>query len=193
MCDLYVDHRDDFTQGLAGGFFECGVGVFSFFRYRPEFADGPGASRMSAARRRSVLLARANKTAVHELGHMFSIGHCMHRQCCMNGSGHLCEDFSIPEHLCPVDLAKFASALGPDFNVLRRYARLLKYYKQRSGSGFAPQAQWVAKTLRYLAASSADLRLPIQKALEAAGLPSGVLQAGKGARNLPPARKKARQ
>lgn len=66
----------------------------------------------------------------------------------MNGSGHLREDFAIPEHLCPVDLAKFRAVLGAGFEPLRRYCKLLKYYRARRG--FAEQAKWTAATLRML-------------------------------------------
>ena len=98
---------------------DYGCGVFSFNRYRPGRDGMAGSASMHAVQQKSLLLSRANKTAVHELGHMFGIGHCVHRQCCMNGSGHLREDFAIPEFLCPVDLAKFRAALGPNFNPVR--------------------------------------------------------------------------
>ena len=90
--------------------------MFSFNRYRPGRDGVAGSGSMDPEQQKWLLLSRANKTAVHELGHMFGIGHCVHRQCCMNGSGHLREDFAIPEFLCPVDLAKFRAVLGPNFN-----------------------------------------------------------------------------
>ena len=56
------------------------------------------------------LLARACKTAAHELLHMYGIGHCLHRACLMNGTGHIKEDFAAPPVLCPVCLAKMQAA-----------------------------------------------------------------------------------
>ena len=63
----------------TAGTLQCGCGVFSFFRYRAGHDGIPGSGRLSKAKAKAQLLARANKTAVHELGHMFGIGHCVHR------------------------------------------------------------------------------------------------------------------
>eukprot|EP00040_Diaphanoeca_grandis_P043676 m.9953 g.9953 ORF g.9953 m.9953 type:complete len:700 (-) comp8023_c0_seq2:78-2177(-) len=154
LNDLYMDKTDDFTQGLAGGTRVVGAGVFSFYRYHAGFDGCDKASlKLTKTARRSLLLARAAKTAVHELGHMFSIGHCVHRQCCMNGSGNLREDFSIPEFLCPVDLAKFGTVLGENFNAIRRYCKLLQYYNQRPE--YFEQALWIKNVLSILATTPA--------------------------------------
>jgi predicted Zn-dependent protease len=108
MSDLYIGDDDDFTQGLAqiGG----GVGVFSFLRYTPEFAKGPSSKQTLAGKgnqKKGKGKAKtvesvgrvANlgaKTAVHEILHVFGLGHCTYAYCLMNGSGHLLEDFAIP-------------------------------------------------------------------------------------------------
>ena len=86
----------------------------------------------------------------------------------MNGSGHLREDFSIPEHLCPLDLAKFAAALGPKFHVLRRYLRLLSYYQR--DPGFEAQAQWVLNVLHFLAESKEAFRESIASEARTLGI-----------------------
>ena len=39
-----------------------------------------------------------------KIGHLLGMAHCVHFACCMNGSGHLAEDFAQPIFLCPVCL-----------------------------------------------------------------------------------------
>ena len=104
MSDLYCADDDVFTGGLAC--FTSRVGVFSFHRYLM------GGASLDLA------LARACKTAAHEVLHMYGIGHCVHQSCLMNGSGHLLEDFAAPAHLCAVDLAKLCVVLGPDYDLV---------------------------------------------------------------------------
>ena len=54
---------------------------------------------------------------VHELGHLFAIDHCTFHFCCMNGSGHLQEDYDQPLHFCPVDLRKLQRITGADSDI----------------------------------------------------------------------------
>lgn len=42
-----------------------------------------------ASQQQMLLVHRATKTAVHEVLHMYAIGHCVVAHCCMNGSGHV--------------------------------------------------------------------------------------------------------
>ena len=144
MSDLYSGGDDLFTIGLAD---MRSAGVFSFARYRPE-RDGftVGASRWSEARRSAVLTWRACKTAVHEIFHLFNCGHCVYRACCMQGSGHLREDFVIPHHLCPCCLAKLKWVFGPEMRLARRAQSLLRFY--RTHPGFEAEAAWMAAVLR---------------------------------------------
>jgi archaemetzincin len=64
-------------------------------------------------------LRRSGKLLVHELGHLYGLGHCIFNRCLMMGKGHLVEDFAAPFHLCPVCLRKMQWRLG--FSVMGRY------------------------------------------------------------------------
>lgn len=96
-----------------------------------------------AAANNATFLSRACKTAVHEMGHMCGIGHCVHAYCCMNGSGHLREDFAIPHHLCPVCLSKVKHVFGSEMDLARRAAKLHDFFS--SNLGFEREAKWVEK------------------------------------------------
>ena len=39
-----------------------------------------------------------------QIGHLLGMAHCVHFACCINGSGHLAEDFAQPMFLCPICL-----------------------------------------------------------------------------------------
>lgn len=105
--DLYPGPKWNFVFGEAR--FRERVGVHSFVRYDPAFygqprgADGP---------RR--ILRRGLKVMAHEIGHMFSIMHCTHYHCVMNGTNHLEETDRSPLHLCPVCRRKLHAAVAYD-------------------------------------------------------------------------------
>lgn len=81
------------------------VGVWSTFRFGdPSKSDD--AFRLA--------LRRTLKTAAHETGHMFSLPHCVHFDCVMNGSNHLREADRQPLSPCPQCLAKLCYATGAD-------------------------------------------------------------------------------
>ena len=74
VCDV-----DLFASGLNFAFGEAdaewGVGVISLWRLRPQFYGQP--------RNENLLLERAGKEAVHEMGHTLGLGHCPDRSCVM--------------------------------------------------------------------------------------------------------------
>jgi len=145
--DLYEEDPDLFVAGMAHG--GSKVAVFSFTRYAPgvlqSMSDehwwkwGSQSSKAKAntktkKRKREneddentgIWLKRACRLLVHELGHLYGVGHCTFFSCLMNGSGHLSEDFSQPLHLCPVDLKKIMFRLKMD--PIRHYRSLVNFY-----------------------------------------------------------------
>ena len=73
--DLYVPILK-FVFGLAQIEGQCSI--ISLHRLYPQFYDQPSNS--------DLLLARVEKTALHELGHTFGITHCRDRRCIMYSS-----------------------------------------------------------------------------------------------------------
>ena len=77
------------------------------------------------------------------LGHAFGLEHCIFFQCNMNGSNSLAETDRQPLRLCPVCLKKLQWNRG--FDVLKRYDRLLAFFKKH---GLQPEAEWTAARLQ---------------------------------------------
>lgn len=136
MEDLYPGPDWNFVFGQA--LIPARVGVYSFARYDP----AAGGERASAARRR-VLLRRSCRVLCHETGHLFSMQHCIHFRCLMNGSNHLDESDSMPLRLCPVCLRKLFSATGGDPAL--RYRRLLRFHRRVR---FREEARWIERRLK---------------------------------------------
>ena len=103
---------------------------------------------------RGFVLARACKTAAHEVLHMYGIGHCLHRSCLMNGAGHMLEDFAAPPNCCPVDLSKLVAALGPSCQLVPRYRAMLTFCEAEDANGFGAQAGWLRRAIAKLEGSS---------------------------------------
>jgi archaemetzincin len=101
--DLWAGENSNFVFGFAS--LGERVGVWSIYR----FGD-PGAGE--EAFRESLL--RTIKISVHETGHVFSLAHCVHFDCVMNGVNHLAELDGRPAAFCPQCLAKIVYATGAD-------------------------------------------------------------------------------
>ena len=155
-ADIFCAADDVFTGGLASPAQRAGLLSFHRYLYR-ERASGQPASGAEAllgtAERvpRGLVLARACKTAAHEVLHMYGIGHCLHRACLMNGAGSLLEDFAAPPYCCPVDLSKLVAALGPACEIVPRYRALLEFCEAKDeDAAFSSHAQWIRRALAAL-------------------------------------------
>ncbi len=112
--DLYPKPEWNYVFGLAS--YVQRTAVTSMFRFAdPTFSD----------ENYSLCLSRLIKTSTHEIGHMFTIAHCTHASCLMNGSNHIVELDSSPNALCSVCLAKLSWNLEFDNN--QRFEKLISF------------------------------------------------------------------
>ena len=163
MSDLYEDKPDLFVAGMASG--NARVGVFSFCRYDPniEFSSEfwyemkKKKHFSSNCDTKKLMLVRSCRLLVHEVAHILGIAHCIFYECCMNGSGHLEEDFRQPMFLCPVDLHKLSYLCG--FNILQRYEKLRQFY---SKFDLVDEMNWIDKRLKDLKESNTVTMKPKQ-------------------------------
>lgn len=100
MVDLYPDPTWNFVFGEAS--YDGRVGVMSLARTGDLMTEQP------------LVLERSYTTAMHEIGHMFQLLHCVAWECPMNGSNHQEEADSRPLEPCPHCLAKLMVATGLD-------------------------------------------------------------------------------
>ena len=153
MADLYEASTDLFVAGMAA-WNHC-VGVFSFCRYNPTLTFSTefwhklyNTVSMATEEQRRLVLQRSCKLLVHEISHLLGIDHCIWYSCCMNGSGHLSEDFEQSMHLCPVDLHKLQTLCN--FDVVERYKTLLTFFEKHK---MAPEAEWVRNRIGFITKS----------------------------------------
>ncbi len=152
MADLFDEAPDLFVAGMAAG--NHRVGVFSFCRYDPTVTFSSEfwyqvhqSSPMREEERRRIVLQRSCKLLVHEVAHLLGVDHCIWFSCCMNGSGHLEEDFGQSMHLCPVDLRKLQTLCG--FDVVERYRHLLGFFERQ---GLKEEGVWVRRRVEFITA-----------------------------------------
>lgn len=115
--DLYPRPDWNFVFGMAS--YSKRVGVTSIFRFSETELTEQNYSKC---------LNRLVKTSTHEIGHMFTIAHCTHASCLMNGSNHLVELDSRPNALCSVCLAKLSWNLN--FDNIKRLEKLISFCKK---------------------------------------------------------------
>ena len=84
---------------------------------------------------------------VHEIGHMFGLGHCVYYNCIMNGSNHLEESDKAPLELCPVCLHKLHYVHG--FDIMTRYTQFHKFCQQHP-MVMGKEAKWFEKRISSL-------------------------------------------
>ena len=153
--DIYLDESDLFVAGLAGG--NTRVGIFSLKRYDPSLtfstehwyditttvSHKASSSIQSKETSKKLMLQRSIKLLVHEIAHLLGLDHCIWYSCCMNGSGHLTEDFRQSMHLCPVDLCKLQHLCG--FDILQRYSKLRDFFAKHH---LEEEKTWVEKRVK---------------------------------------------
>ncbi len=133
--DLYVNTLQ-YVFGL--GHFHRRVGVFSMYRLWEPLLD------QSTGGRHEVVdpepLRRALKVAVHEMGHEFTVAHCVHyRDCVMAGTNSLAESDAGSLMLCPLDHAKLLWNLR--FDDRKRFIELAEFAVRH---GLHPEARYWA-------------------------------------------------
>lgn len=149
MSDIYDTPPDLFVAGLAAG--NHRVGVFSLRRYNPTLTFSKEhwyqitETNAGIGQIERTVLQRSCKLLVHEVAHLLGVDHCIWYSCCMNGSGHLAEDFRQSMHLCPVDLRKLQHLCG--FDVVKRYQRLAGFFRTHK---LAEEEKWVRRRLIFL-------------------------------------------
>ena len=151
MADLFDSPPDLFVAGLAAG--NQRVGVFSFSRYDPSLSFSSEfwhetttlKTGFDVRETRRIVLQRSCKLLVHEVAHLLGVDHCVWFSCCMNGSGHLAEDFRQSMHLCPVDLRKLATLCG--FDVTERYRALWRFFNR---NGLSEEEEWVKRRIAFI-------------------------------------------
>ena len=112
--DLWPGRGRDIVEGQAS--LSDRVAVLSIKR------NGDASSRDEAFQ---LCLLRTLKTATHEVGHMFSMLHCIAYECNMCGSSNRAESDRHPPYLCPECHAKLCWATGAD--PVKRYRRLVRF------------------------------------------------------------------
>lgn len=150
MLDLYGDETDLFVAGMAAG--NQQVAIFSLYRYDPclsfsieNWFEVERTNDIPEKERLRIILQRSCKLLVHEICHLLGIDHCIFFDCCMNGSGHLAEDFRQPMQLCPVELHKLHTLVG--FDIIKRYEDLRDFFRRE---GFREEESWMSRRLKFL-------------------------------------------
>ena len=105
------------------------TGVYSLKRYR--------------SKDETLFLRRSLNLMAHEVGHIFSVEHCVVWSCVMQGANSLKEHDGHPMHLCPDDLRKLEWNMG--FDRTARYGKLRDFYRRE---GLATEAEWIEERLK---------------------------------------------
>lgn len=132
--DLYPSEKWNYVFGQAS--LKNRVGVWSVHR----FGD-PEESEEAF----KLFLMRTLKTAAHEIGHAFTIKHCIFYSCCMAGSNNLAETDRHPSWFCPVCAAKLGHNLG--FDHIKRFRALQAFWERE---GFREEAEHYRKSAELL-------------------------------------------
>lgn len=128
--DLYPGDGWNFCFGLA--LYRQRVGVWSLAR------NGDAAD----PEQKKQVLRRTIRIASHELGHIFSLPHCVLYHCNMNGANSMEEADGTPLEYCPECLAKLKYACPIQFR--DRWTKLKEFYQS---NGLEEEAQFIDRLL----------------------------------------------
>lgn len=132
--DLWPGDGWNFVFGYAS--YRDRVGVWSLYRL-----GDPDKNEKAYGQ----CLLRMIKLATHETGHMFSMRHCTHAQCNMQGSNSLEESDRQPLHLCSECHAK--TIYGTGSNPTKRLKELKALCEKH---GFADEVKYYTAALEQL-------------------------------------------
>jgi len=119
--DVYPSERWNFVFGQAR--LHNRVGVWSMARFGDKKVIKNDINAFNLA------LQRTCKTAVHEIGHIFSLQHCIFYRCVMQGANNLTELDGHPSYFCPICDAKIISNLNLPLS--QRYENLATFWKNQ--------------------------------------------------------------
>lgn len=128
--DLFPAPEWNFCFGYA--LYKQRVGVWSLARNGNP--DDPDEAQ--------TFLRRTLRIASHEVGHMFSMRHCIAYKCNMNGVNSLEEADLTPLYLCPECLRKLNYATK--VNYVSRWEKLHKFY---ADNGLTDETKFIARCL----------------------------------------------
>lgn len=130
-ADLFPSDTWAFVFGQAS--FEKRVGVWSLYR----FADTTGGGRDP-----KLILDRTLKISAHEIGHLFSMKHCVKYECLMSGTNGLEETDRRPLDNCPECMAKVSWAVN--YDPAERYANLASFWTRQGRMNEAARLRQMA-------------------------------------------------
>ena len=136
--DLFVFSDQDYAYGWST--LHNRLAVVGFSRLDP----GPHAP-FAGDETPEPLLRRGLRLAVHEVGHMFGLGHCQAFRCVMNGISDLEELDATPLRLCPLCLRKLHIVTDLDPR-----ARDVALARVLTDLGLADEARWLDERARRL-------------------------------------------
>lgn len=119
--DLYPGPSWNFVFGIAS--YAERIGVSSIARLQGNLASSSDYQ---------LCLKRLSNVGAHEIGHMFSIHHCVGAACVMNGSNSLNETDRCPGRLCSACQQKLYWNTGYDNK--KRLAELITWFKKNNFS-----------------------------------------------------------
>ncbi len=114
--DLYPKADWNYVFGLAS--YADRIGVSSMFRLQGKKLDSSNYQ---------TCLTRVINVCSHEIGHMFSLNHCIYAKCVMNGSNSLYETNQSPNRLCSECQRKLSWNFH--YNNIKRLEDLNAYFK----------------------------------------------------------------